>query len=206
MNLKGVTCFEKLQRQLNIFIRAARGMPPNDSMTDELPVSTKIGPFDPSTVSHPTLSETIVGIDSNTPTVEALEPPIPLYKIIGLVSDDDEEENDRLGNDGSSAKLIESETSSMSSSCELQKFCIDNDGFFGNIIIDGTISKTKEVCVYRGQSRNSSGDREKYALKVFLQDGLEPSKLHDVIWDAKLGMVLEHRNICRFIDTLHTPT
>ncbi len=200
INLKGVTCFEKLQNQLSVYIRAARGMPFDPTMTEELPVSTKIGPFDPSTVSHQTLSDTIVGMENDPYMMEYFDPPKSILDLVSLKCSHCEMENI-----GSINISTGHELPSISPTLDTKQFGFD-EGFFGDIVVDGTLSKTIDVCVYRGKLKTSSEGDEKYALKLFLQKELHPSKFHDVICEAKIGMGLEHENICRYIDAIHTQT
>ena len=79
-----MTCFENLKRQLSSFIRAARGVPYDFSMTDELPLTSKIGPIDTSTVSHQTLAETIVGTKEVIPMIEKFDLPRSLSDAMSL--------------------------------------------------------------------------------------------------------------------------
>ena len=70
-------------------------------------------------------------------------------------------------------------------------------------MIDGAISKTTGLCIYKGQSKRSS---QCCALKVFLKEELGSSNLLDLILEAKMAKELEHENICRFFGAMQSPT
>ncbi len=180
-------------------------MPYDSSMTNGLPLSTKIGPFDPSTVIHQPMSDTIVGVRDHFHMVENFYPPKLLSEIIVDLKPLVENHPSQVACDHVHHTDTHLESSS-ASNFEQPQCCFGDEGCFGDIIIHSTIMKSPQVCIYKGKLKNAPDQEEHYALKVYSKQYLKTFKLNNVIWEAKLGMELKHENICSVIGTIHTPT
>lgn len=184
--MKGVTHFEKLEEQLSIFIRAARGIKFDTCTFEELPAPYKIGPFDPATVDHwQSCHSLVIDLNENTSFVEDKSPPVPLSDIIG---------NGTIR----SQDFIQGTRKETYSSNNPKSF-------FSKIVVNGIIRCDDKVDIYTGKLGTPDKSKRKvYALKVFtLKDATQASTL---MLEAKISMSLSHDNICRFVNVIQTPT
>ena len=175
-------------------------------MVEELPVPTKIGPFDSTKVHHQSHPHTIMGMEEDLSFVDVMNPPVPLSNVIGTEEQDDQSDDEssqtrlKSGSNHSVKGLIRQESNVASVTDELQ-----STAFFGNMILNGSIMYGTDVVVYRGQEIDK--DKKTYALKVFAQNKIDNTKIfQDVVRETKVAMNLSHPNICQFIDVIQTPS
>jgi serine/threonine protein kinase len=213
LNVKGTLRLNKLQKHIEFFVCASRGIPCDSSQADA-PILSRIGAVDPVQLSEHQVDEfshVHMSLDDDGTVMTGSGRSKRKQSYADMATEDH----------GSIIEVLKHDNI-MDQSCD--EGCIQNE-FFNNILVTGKVKLSDGrfgASIYRGKlmdkrirpSIHSVGSEEWQnessafiALKVASSDNSNEANevIEELRREGRVAKELHHDNICRLLDTFETP-